>query len=112
MSRTNCIYPRSHLRWRCRDLTGARTSEGDARPSIPSTQRREDPEKTTAFLGRSCCGSRGTNAKHQLAVMFGVYLFTVGSFNHVQMSSGVQVQGHPVEQFPLGFCDVTFAHSS
>jgi hypothetical protein len=48
----------------------------------------------------------------QLLVAFGVYVFVLGSFNHVQMSSGVQVQGHPAEQLPLGCCDVTFAHSS
>ena len=51
-------------------------------------------------------------AKRQLLVMLGVYLFVVGSFNHVQMSSGVQVQGHPGEQLPWGNCEVTFAHSS
>lgn len=39
----------------------------------------------------------------QLDVMFGVYLFAVGSFNHAQMSSGVQVQGHPGEQLPWGY---------
>ena len=44
--------------------------------------------------------------------MLGEYLFTVGLFNHVQMSSGVQVQGHPGEQLPWGYCEVTFAHSS
>ena len=44
--------------------------------------------------------------------MLGVYLFTVGLFNHVQTSSGVQVQGHPGEQLPCGYCEVTFAHSS
>ena len=44
--------------------------------------------------------------------MLGVYLFTVGLFNHVQMSSGVQVQGHPGEQLPWGYWVVTFAHSS
>jgi hypothetical protein len=54
----------------------------------------------------------GTNTKRQKAVMLGEYLFTVGSFNHVQMSSGVQVQGHPGEQLPWGYCEVTFAHSS
>jgi hypothetical protein len=59
-----------------------------------------------------CCGSRGTNTKRQKAVMLGVYLFTVGSFNHAQTSSGVQVQGHPGEQLPWGYCEVTFAHSS
>ena len=50
--------------------------------------------------------------RRQLLVMFGVYLFMVGSFNHVQTSSGVQVQGHPGEQLPWGYCEVTFAHSS
>ena len=44
--------------------------------------------------------------------MLGVYLFAVGSFNHVQTSSGVQVQGHPGEQLPCGYWEVTFAHSS
>ncbi len=34
--------------------TGARTNEGDAQPSIPST----DPEKTAAFVGRNCGGSQ------------------------------------------------------
>ena len=48
----------------------------------------------------------------QLLVMLGVYLSMVGSFNHVQTSSGVQVQGHPGEQLPWGNCEVTFAHSS
>ena len=51
-------------------------------------------------------------SKRQLLVMLGVYLFVVGSFNHVQMSSGVQVQGHPGEQLPCGYWEVTFAHSS
>ena len=40
---------------------------------------------------------KSATPKRQLLVMLGVYLFVVGSFNHVQMSSGVQVQGHPGE---------------
>jgi hypothetical protein len=55
---------------------------------------------------------RVVGQKRQLLVMFGVYLFVLGSFNQVQMSSGVQVQGHPGEQLPIGFWVVTFAHSS
>ncbi len=50
--------------------------------------------------------------ERQKAVMLGVYLFALGSFNHLQTSSGVQVQGHPGEQLPWGYCEVTFAHSS
>jgi len=56
--------------------------------------------------------NRRLTVHRQLLVMFGVYLFTVGLFNHVQTSSGVQVQGHPGEQLPWGYCEVTFAHSS
>jgi hypothetical protein len=54
----------------------------------------------------------GYERERQLLVMLGVYLLTVGLFNHAQASSGVQVQGHPGEQLPWGNCEVTFAHSS
>lgn len=68
---------------------------------------------TTPFAaGGIAPRQRFAHALRQLLVMLGVYLFAVGSFNHVQTSSGVQVQGHPGEQFPWGYCEVTFAHSS
>jgi hypothetical protein len=66
----------------------------------------------TRLLGALVLQLTSANTKRQLLVLFGVYAFALGSFNHVQTSSGVQVQGHPGEQLPWGYCEVTFAHSS
>jgi hypothetical protein len=77
-----------------RDLRG---SFGARVLGIPILQYEPGTRRTRLVLHEAL------RLRRQLLVAFDVYAFVVGSFNHVQMSSGVQVQGHPAEQLPLGF---------
>ena len=114
-----CRVTMSH---RCWALGGRISRNGSPRgcadPPEAANDHGREQESPFAVLGDSRFwsfskgGGRSPELGRQLLVMLGVYLFTVGSFSHVQTSSGVQVQGHPGEQLPWGYCEVTFAHSS